>query len=125
MAFYLSRESLAGKEYRRQETGDRKELSEIPTYPTQVLQELLWVWPSPKRNCWFKLFQKYLQTGLRHSSNNKLGNQDITMMNSQTINEAKRQNESRQKSYFMPSLADVGIVTLRKWLDEFADSKPK
>ena len=45
------------------------------------------------------------------------------MMHSQAVNESVG-NRTWQKSYFMPSVADVGIVTFRKWLDEFAGSKP-
>lgn len=77
-----------------------------------------------KRNFWFELLPKFLQTGLKHSSSYKLGNQDLSMMYSQTINESIV-DKTWQKSYFMPSLADVGIVTFRKWLDEFAGGKPE
>ncbi|MEH1823643.1 MAG: (2Fe-2S)-binding protein, partial [Nostoc sp.] len=66
---------------------------------------------------------KYLQTGLKHSSSYKLSNQDLSMMHSQAVNEFVG-NRTWQKSYFMPSLADLGIVTFRKWLDEFAGGKP-
>jgi phenylpropionate dioxygenase-like ring-hydroxylating dioxygenase large terminal subunit len=76
-----------------------------------------------KRNFWFELLPKYLQTGLKHSSNYKLSNQDLTIMHSQAVNESIG-DKNWQKSYFMPSLADVGIVTFRKWLDEFAGGKP-
>ena len=47
------------------------------------------------------------------------------MMHSQAVNESRGGNKTWQKSYFMPSLADVGIVTFRKWLDEFAGNKPQ
>ncbi|MBD2253248.1 Rieske 2Fe-2S domain-containing protein [Nostoc parmelioides] len=76
-----------------------------------------------KRNFWFELLPKYLQTGLKHSSGYKLSNQDLSMMHSQAINENVG-NRTWQKSYFMPSVADIGIVTFRKWLDEFAGGKP-
>lgn len=76
-----------------------------------------------KRNFWFELLPKYLQTGLKHSSSYKLSNQDLSMMHSQAVNESVG-NRTWQKSYFMPSVADVGIVTFRKWLDEFAGGKP-
>ncbi|MGB3512090.1 MAG: hypothetical protein WBA93_23190 [Microcoleaceae cyanobacterium] len=46
------------------------------------------------------------------------------MMHSQAVNESTK-NQTWQKLYFMPSLADVGIVTFRKWLDEFAGGKPE
>ncbi|MGD1806497.1 Rieske 2Fe-2S domain-containing protein [Dapis sp. BLCC M126] len=79
-----------------------------------------------KHNFWIELLPKYLITGLQHSSSNmnKLSNQDLSMMHSQAVNESTR-NKTWQKSYFMPSLADVGIVTFRKWLDEFAGGKPE
>jgi phenylpropionate dioxygenase-like ring-hydroxylating dioxygenase large terminal subunit len=76
-----------------------------------------------KRNFWFELLPKYLQTGLKHSSSYKLSNQDLSMMYSQAVNESVG-DKTWQKSYFMPSVADVGIVTFRKWLDEFAGGKP-
>ena len=79
--------------------------------------------PPQKRNFWFELLPKYLQTGLKHSSSYKLSNQDLSMMYSQAVNESIG-NRTWQKSYFMPSVADVGIVTFRKWLDEFAGGKP-
>ncbi len=77
-----------------------------------------------KRNFLFELLPKYLVTGLQHLSSYKLSNQDLSMMNSQAVNELT-ENKTWQKSYFMPSLADVGIVTFRKWLDEFAGGKPE
>lgn len=77
-----------------------------------------------KSNFWAQLLPEYLQTGLKHASNNKLGNQDVTMMHSQRINESA-EDRPWQKSYFMPSLADIGIVTFRKWLDECAGGQPE
>ena len=77
-----------------------------------------------KRNFWLELLPKYLVTGLKHSSSYKLSNQDLSMMHSQAVNESTG-DKTWQKSYFMPSLADVGIVTFRKWLDEFAGGKPQ
>jgi phenylpropionate dioxygenase-like ring-hydroxylating dioxygenase large terminal subunit len=81
--------------------------------------------PAQKSNFWFEKLPEYLQTGLRHSSNNQLSNQDLSMMHSQAVNESIAENKTWQKSYFMPSLADVGIVTFRKWLDEFAGGQPE
>lgn len=80
--------------------------------------------PSQKRNFWFQSLPTYLQTGLNHSSSYKLSNQDLSMMHSQTINESL-ENKPWQKLYFLPSVADTGIVTFRKWLDEFAGGKPE
>ncbi len=76
-----------------------------------------------KGNFWFELLPKYLQTGLKHVSSYKLSNQDLSMMHSQAGNESLG-DKTWQKSYFMPSVADVGIITFRKWLDEFAGGKP-
>ena len=44
-----------------------------------------------KRNFWFSLLPKYLQTGLQHSSSYKLSNQDLSMMHSQAVNESTGQ----------------------------------
>lgn len=71
------------------------------------------------------MLPEYLQIGLKHSFNDKLSNQDISMMYSQTVNESLGGNQHWQKSYFMPALADFGIVTFRKWLDEFAGGQPE
>ena len=82
-----------------------------------------------KGNLLFKLLPKllpaYLLTALQHSFNDKLSNQDISMMHSQSINESMGEHKTWQKSYFMPSVADIGIVTFRKWLDEFAGGEPE
>ncbi|NET16727.1 MAG: Rieske 2Fe-2S domain-containing protein [Okeania sp. SIO1H6] len=98
----------------------------VPTKPGYCKQigKFIFDGAPQKRNLWFELLPKYLQTGLKHSSSYKLSNQDLSMMHSQTINEST-ENKTWQKSYFMPSLADVGIVTFRKWLDEFAGGKPE
>jgi phenylpropionate dioxygenase-like ring-hydroxylating dioxygenase large terminal subunit len=79
--------------------------------------------PPTKRNFYYDLLPKYLQAGLCHSSSYKLNDQDLSMMHSQAINESIG-NRTWKKSYFMPSLADIGIVTFRKWLDEFAGGQP-
>ncbi len=95
---------------------------ENPKFSWQMLPKLL---PNLLSNFWLKLLPEYLQIGLKHSFNDKLSNQDIAMMHSQTVNEFRGGNQSWQKSYFMPSLADVGIVTFRKWLDEFGGGQPE
>ncbi|NER47226.1 MAG: Rieske 2Fe-2S domain-containing protein [Symploca sp. SIO1A3] len=76
-----------------------------------------------KEKFWLKLLPKYLQIGLKHSSNYKLSNQDLSMMHSQAVNESEGE-ETWKNSYFMPAVADVGIVTFRQWLDKFAGGKP-
>lgn len=98
----------------------------VPTKPGYCKQISKFIFDAApqKRNLWFELLPKYLQIGLKHLSSYKLSNQDLSMMHSQTINEFT-DNKTWQKSYFMPSLADVGIVTFRKWLDEFAGGKPE
>ncbi len=99
----------------------------VPTKPgyCKHIGKFIFDGPPQKRNFWLELLPKYLQTGLQHSSSYKLSNQDISMMHSQAVNESRGGNKTWQKSYFMPSLADVGIVTFRKWLDEFAGDKPQ
>lgn len=98
----------------------------VPTKPgyCKHIGKFIFDGPSPKQNFWFRLLPKYLQTGLKHSSSYKLSEQDSSIMHSQTVNESTA-NKTWQNSYFMPSLADVGIVTFRKWLDEFAGGKPE
>ncbi|MDZ7959445.1 MAG: Rieske 2Fe-2S domain-containing protein [Aulosira sp. DedQUE10] len=72
---------------------------------------------------WFKLLPQYLKTGLQHLSTYKLSDQDLTVMNSQEVIESSL-DKTWHKAYFMPSPADVGIVTFRKWLDG-AGGSPK
>jgi len=93
-----------------------------PGYSKHIVKFIMDGLPQ-KRNFWFGLLPKFLPTGLSHSSSYKLSNQDLSMMRSQSVNESIK-NRTWQKSYFMPALADVGIVTFRKWLDEFGGGKP-
>lgn len=74
-------------------------------------------------NFLLKILPKDLQTGLMHLFNYKLSDQDLTAMHSQETVESSL-DKTWQKAYFMPSAADKGIVTFRKWLDEFAGGKP-
>jgi phenylpropionate dioxygenase-like ring-hydroxylating dioxygenase large terminal subunit len=99
----------------------------VPTKPGYCKHIVKFIFDAPaqRSNFWLEKLPEYLQTGLRHSSNNQLNNQDISMMHSQAVNESIADNQTWQKSYFMPSLADVGIVTFRKWLDEFAGGQPE
>ena len=98
----------------------------VPTKPghCKYISKFIFNGPAPKPNFWFSLLPKYLQTGLQHLFSYKLSNQDLSMMHSQAVNESIG-NKTWKKSYFMPSLADFGIVTFRKWLDEFAGGKPE
>ena len=98
----------------------------VPTEPghCKYITKFVFEGMPQKPKFWSKLLPKYLSTGLQHLSSYKLGNQDLSMMHSQAVNESLGDN-IWQKSYFMPSIADVGIVTFRKWLDEFAGGKPE
>ena len=71
----------------------------------------------------FNLLPQYLQTRLQHISGYKLGDQDLAMMHSQETIESSLQ-KPWQKAYFMPAKSDIGIIPLRKWLDEFAGGSP-
>nr|WP_144031249.1 hypothetical protein [Trichormus azollae] len=75
------------------------------------------------KNLFFNLLPQYLQTRLQHISGYKLGDQDLAMMHSQETIESSLQ-KPWQKAYFMPAKSDIGIITLRKWLDEFAGGSP-
>ncbi|MGL5075308.1 MAG: Rieske 2Fe-2S domain-containing protein, partial [Waterburya sp.] len=76
-----------------------------------------------KNNFLLKIIPKDLQIGLQHLSTYKLSDQDLSAMHSQEVNQSSL-DERWQKSYFLPSPADVGIITFRKWLDEFAGGNP-
>jgi phenylpropionate dioxygenase-like ring-hydroxylating dioxygenase large terminal subunit len=76
-----------------------------------------------KKNLLFEMLPQDLRTGLQHLSQYKLSDQDLTAMHSQEVNQSAL-DKTWQKAYFMPSPADVGIVTFRKWLDEFAGGSP-
>jgi phenylpropionate dioxygenase-like ring-hydroxylating dioxygenase large terminal subunit len=93
-----------------------------PGYCKQIAKFIFEINPQ-KQNFLFNRLPKYLQTGIKHLFSYKQSDQDISMLhfNSDELTEDKKW----QKSYFMPSLADVGIVTFRKWLDEFAGGKPE
>ncbi len=75
------------------------------------------------KNFLFEILPKYLQTGLQHLFTYKLSDQDLTVMHSQEVIELSL-HKKWQKAYFMPSPADVGIITFRKWLDEFGGGNP-
>lgn len=76
-----------------------------------------------KKNFLFKILPKYFPTGLQHLSTYKLSDQDLSVMHSQEVNQSSL-HQRWQKAYFMPSPADIGIVTFRKWLDQFAGGGP-
>jgi phenylpropionate dioxygenase-like ring-hydroxylating dioxygenase large terminal subunit len=97
----------------------------VPTQPghCRYIGKFLADGGSVKKNFLFEMLPKNLQTGLRHSSTYKLSDQDLTVMRSQEVIESSL-DKKWQKAYFMPSPADVGIVTFRKWLDEFAGGSP-
>ncbi|ACK69420.1 Rieske (2Fe-2S) domain protein [Gloeothece citriformis PCC 7424] len=97
----------------------------IPTKPgyCRYIGKFITEGNSQTTNSIFKLLPKDLRTGLMHLFTYKLGDQDLTAMHSQETIESSL-NQPWQKAYFMPSPADVGIVTFRKWLDEFAGGQP-
>jgi phenylpropionate dioxygenase-like ring-hydroxylating dioxygenase large terminal subunit len=76
-----------------------------------------------KKNFLLEIIPKDLQTGLQHLSTYKLSDQDVSAMHSQEMNQSSL-DKKWQKSYFLPSPADFGIITFRKWLDKFAGGSP-
>ncbi|BAY24600.1 Rieske [2Fe-2S] domain-containing protein [Calothrix sp. NIES-2100] len=97
----------------------------VPTQPGQCrnIGKFIVEGNSAKKNFWLALLPDYFQIGLQHLSTYKLSDQDLTVMHSQEVMEASIEKKW-YKSYFMPSPADVGIVTFRKWLDAFAGGGP-
>ncbi|MDZ8069187.1 MAG: Rieske 2Fe-2S domain-containing protein [Nostoc sp. DedQUE08] len=97
----------------------------VPTQPgyCKYIGKLISDGSAVKRNFWFKILPKDLQTGLQHLSTYKLSDQDLSAMHSQEVNQSSL-DKKWQKAYFMPSPSDVGIITFRKWLDEFAGGSP-
>ncbi|MGB7439782.1 MAG: Rieske 2Fe-2S domain-containing protein [Coleofasciculaceae cyanobacterium] len=78
---------------------------------------------SVKRNFFWEMIPQYLRTGIQHLSTYKLSDQDLSVMHSQEVNQLGI-DKKWQKAYFMASPSDVGIITFRKWLDEFAAGAP-
>ncbi len=76
-----------------------------------------------QKNWLLEQLPKNLRTGFQHLSNYQLSDQDLTVMHSQEIWQSSL-DKSWNKTYFLPAAADVGILTFRKWLDEFAGGKP-
>ncbi|WP_107667991.1 Rieske 2Fe-2S domain-containing protein [Cyanothece sp. BG0011] len=66
---------------------------------------------------------KKLKTGLSHLSTYQLSDQDLMVMHAQETLQAQLE-KPWHKSYFLPSKADMGIMTFRQWLDQFAGGKP-
>ncbi|WP_413175969.1 Rieske 2Fe-2S domain-containing protein [Anabaena azotica] len=97
----------------------------VPTKPgyCRYIVKFLVGGNSGSKNLFFNLLPQYLQTGLKHISGYKLADQDLAMMHSQETIESSLQ-KPWNKAYFMPAKSDVGIVTFRKWLDEFAGGSP-
>jgi phenylpropionate dioxygenase-like ring-hydroxylating dioxygenase large terminal subunit len=97
----------------------------VPTQPgyCRYIVKFLAGGNSASKKLSFNLLPQYLQTGLRHISGHKLADQDLAIMHSQETIESSLQKPG-QKAYFMPSKSDVGILTFRKWLDEFAGGSP-
>jgi phenylpropionate dioxygenase-like ring-hydroxylating dioxygenase large terminal subunit len=80
----------------------------VPTKPgyCRYIVKFLVGGNSGSKNWFFNLFPQYL-----------------AMMHSQETIESSLQ-KPWNKAYFMPAKSDVGIVTFRKWLDEFAGGSP-
>jgi phenylpropionate dioxygenase-like ring-hydroxylating dioxygenase large terminal subunit len=97
----------------------------VPTEPgnCRYISKFIFGENSAKKNFLFEMLPSYLQTGLQHLSTYKLSDQDLSVMHSQEVNQLSL-DQKWQKAYFLPSPADVGIITFRKWLDEFAGGIP-
>ncbi|OUL20944.1 Rieske 2Fe-2S domain-containing protein [Nostoc sp. 106C] len=97
----------------------------VPTQPgyCRYIGKIISDGDSVSKKSLVNILPKYLQTGLQHLAVYKLTDQDLTVMHSQEVIESVL-HKKWQKAYFMPSPADVGIVTFRKWLDEFAGGSP-
>ncbi|MBD2196039.1 MULTISPECIES: aromatic ring-hydroxylating dioxygenase subunit alpha [Calothrix] len=97
----------------------------VPTKPGQCRHIVKFIigGNTVKKKSWLSLLPNYLQIGLQHLLSYKVSDQDLTVMHSQEMIETSL-NKKWQKAYFMPSPADLGIVTFRKWLDEFAGGAP-
>lgn len=76
-----------------------------------------------QKNFFLDKLPNHLKTGLQHLGNYQLSDQDLTVMHAQETLQSSLE-KSWNKAYFLPSPADVGIVTFRKWLDDFAGGKP-
>lgn len=97
----------------------------VPTQPgyCRYIGKFIVNGASAPKNFWFELIPKDLRIGLQHVFTYKLSDQDLSAMHSQEVNQSSL-DKKWQKAYFMPSPADVGVVTFRKWLDEFAGGSP-
>lgn len=93
-----------------------------PGYCRYIVKFIIEGMTTPKKS-FLDILPQDLRQGLKHSFSYKLADQDVTIMHSQQQNEYKY-DKTWQKSYFMPSPADIGIVTFRKWLDEYANGNP-
>ncbi|MGK7958750.1 MAG: Rieske 2Fe-2S domain-containing protein [Crocosphaera sp.] len=69
-----------------------------------------------------RLPQKF-KTAFSHLRSYQLTDQDLTVMHSQETLQATL-DKPWNKRYFLPTNADVGIITFRQWLDQFAGGKP-
>ncbi len=97
----------------------------VPTQPgyCRYIAKFIFEGNSAKNNFFFEIMPKDLRTGLQHLFTYKLSDQDLTAMHSQEVNQSSL-DKKWQRVYFMASPADVGIITFRKWLDEFAGGSP-
>lgn len=97
----------------------------IPTQPgyCRYIVKYIAEYNSVKKNFLLSMLPKDLQIGLQHLSTYKLNDQDLSAMHSQEVNQSSI-DKKWQNAYFLPAPSDVGIITFRKWLDEFAGGHP-
>ena len=97
----------------------------IPTKPgyCRYIGKFIFSSDLSQKNFFLDRLPKKLVTGFKHLSNYHLSDQDLTVMHSQETLQASL-DKPWNKTYFLPAFADIGILTFRKWLDEFAGGKP-
>lgn len=97
----------------------------IPTEPgrCRYISKFIFGSSFSQKNFFLDRLPKKLKTGFQHLGGYQLSDQDLTMMHAQETRQTSI-NNSWSKSYFLPTTADIGIITFRKWLDEFAGGKP-
>lgn len=97
----------------------------IPTEPgrCRYIGKFIFNTSFSQKNFILDKLPKKLKTGFRHLSNYQLSDQDLMIMHSQKTLQSTL-DQPWNKSYFLPTKADIGIITFRQWLDQFAQGKP-
>ncbi len=97
----------------------------IPTEPgrCRYITKFIFDFNFTPKNWLLNWLPKKLKTGFQHLSTYQLSDQDLRVMHSQETLQSSL-DKPWNKSYFLPANADVGIVTFRQWLDNFAGGKP-